>query len=252
MKRNIKGLLVRVGVDSGQEGGSWNAPANSRTGRFCYVPINRPENFRPGMETFYRDKRLGFLPALRKFGWQLPPHLLRSKAHLDPDYRYRTYGDVHKRAAQIRKLSPGDFIVFYSSFKDVSGDSGELLYAITGILVIAELKNAREVRPSRRHWNAHTRVKLEDDGDDVVAFGKSKVSGRLEKFIPIGCLRKALNRRGKRRSYYVRKNLLRAWGECAGTDMYIQRSRTLPTFANPQRFLRWFKRQKPRLLKQNN
>lgn len=252
MKRKTKGLLVRVGVDSGEAGGCWNAPADSRNRSFCYVPINRPESFRPGMETFYRDKRLGFVSALRKFGCQLPAHLLRSRTHLDPDYRYLTYGDVGKRAAQIRKLSRGDFLVFYSAFVDVSGKSRELIYAITGILVIAELKNAREIPPESRHWNAHTRVNFKRGSNDVVVFGKSKVSGRFEKFIPIGCLRKALNRRGKRRSYYVRESLLRGWGEPAGDDCYIQRSRTLPSFSNSHRFLRWLKRQRIRLLKRNN
>lgn len=250
--QTVNGLLVRVGVDSGKDGGCWNAPANSKTRRFCYIPINRPEHFRKRMGTFYQDPKLGFLSALGKFGpeLKLPKHFV--KAHLDPDYRHLTYGDWRKRAGQIKKLRPGDFLVFYSSFADIAGNGGELIYAITGFYKIREIKAANSVSPSKWHRNAHTRVFPDNRNNHVVVFAVPGKSGRLEKFIPIGCLRRKRVGRSKRRSYYVRAEILKAWGETGDKDWYIQRSRTLPQFGNPVRFLRWWRRQKVRLLKRNN
>jgi len=173
----------------------------------------------------------------------LPPELQGQPVHLDPDFRYLTYGDQGQRAARIRSIvseSDNSFLSFYVSLRDVQ--TAALVYAIIGFYWIAELVEASAVEKSRWGENAHTRRRA-NDGDVIVRAVAGK-SGRLAKFIPIGDYRD--------RAYRIDKSILEAWGGLDVQDGYIQRSVFLPEFANANRFLKWFFRQKPQLLNQNN
>jgi hypothetical protein len=237
----MKALLVRVGVDSGKQGGLWNAPARSNTRHFVYVPIAERARFRPGLATGYGDNRFGIQKALRKLGIGLPPHLASAGMHLDPDYRYLTYGDVRGRAQQIRKLGKGDLLVFYSSYSE-NGSPKSLIYALSGLYVVNCWKAASEISKKDWHKNAHTRIR--PGSDQIVVFAKPIVSGRLRKYIPIGEYRN--------RAYRVRRDILKAWGGLSVKNGYIQRSRRLPKFCDPEKFYRWFKQQSVRLTPRNN
>ena len=56
----MEALLVRVGIDSGQKNGKWNAPVNPDTNEFAYVPIvESPSSqiereYRTGYEGFFK------------------------------------------------------------------------------------------------------------------------------------------------------------------------------------------------------
>jgi hypothetical protein len=232
----MKGLLVRVGVDS--TSGYWNAPVNSRTGRFAYVPIPEEEESRRGYGRPYSECVL----ALARFKTALPPNLKRMDMHLDPDFEMLTYGDVHPRNLPILKLGRGDILAFYAGLKPIQPPSNRLAYALIGVFVIDEVVDATKIPRDRWHENAHTRRKWLDT--DIVVRAMPCKSGRLEQCIPIGEYRD--------RSYRVRKDLLKAWGGLSVKDGFLQRSGRLPSFTDADRFYAWFQRQKPELVKKNN
>jgi hypothetical protein len=65
----MKGLLVRVGIDSTD--GCWNAPMRLASEEFVYVTITDPKPLRDGMA-----RRLDeLIPVAKRFGEQLPPPL---------------------------------------------------------------------------------------------------------------------------------------------------------------------------------
>lgn len=239
----MKGLLVRVGADQGDDGGRWNAPANSTTREFAYVPI--PERT-PGRRGFAKPYSL-IVNAVQRFGVALPERLAKANMHLDPDFDYLTYGDMgdpRQRGAQIKeKLGGGDLLVFYSSFRDVNPNP-RLIYAVIGLYVIDSVISAAAIPQSRWGENAHTRRVLGLEARDIVVRAEPKVSGRLKSYIPIGEYRN--------RAYRVRRDLLEAWGGLMVKDGYLQRSARLPAFRDAPKFYEWFAENSPSLLQRNN
>jgi hypothetical protein len=173
----MKGLLVRVGIDSTDDG-HWNGPADSASGAFIYVPIAETKPLRPGFERFYDELR----PALSSFQLNLPAHLAAQPMHLDPDFANLTYGDQGQRAKRIQELGRGDLLVFYASLRDI--ESGNLLYALIGLMVIERIVRAVDVAENLWSTNAHTR--RIPAATDIIVRAMSEGSGRLEHCIPIG------------------------------------------------------------------
>jgi hypothetical protein len=161
--------------------------------------------------------------------------------HLDPDFRHLTYGDRHPRDIPVSKLQPGDFIVFYAGMRSVRPEDRALVYAIVGFYRVREVVKAGTVPEKQWHENAHTR--RDGSQDDLVVRAKPGRSGRLERCIPIGEYRSS--------AYRVREDLLEAWGGISARDGYLQRSGRLPGFLEPERFMRWFRRQHPIFLREN-
>jgi hypothetical protein len=238
------GMFLRVGIDS--KSGQWNAPCRS-DGRFCYVPIpdGGHSNRGAAFDRYYSE----FEPFVKRLGAEWPSHL-SDTCHLDPDFGHLTYGDVHNRGQRIRAfLSAGDFIVFWAGLRCL--DNSEIVCSIIGFYTIAYIMNASEVGPLDAHRNAHTRYTLsEDNHEDVVVFGKPEKSGRLLKHVPIGRFRDGAQR--------VDRNLLAAWDNLQKADGgdwndgYIHLSGAPPLFRDPDRFLKWFRTQRPKLVHANN
>jgi hypothetical protein len=232
----MKGLLVRVGIDSTD--GRWNAPVDSRTGAFAYVTITETKPIRSGLARLYDE----FQPALSPFGLTLPAHLVGLNTHLDPDFLTLTYGDQGSRANQLRGLGENDLIVFFAGMRDVCNPTRELVYAIIGFYVISEIVAANSIEKSRWSENAHTR--RIPGATDLVVRAQPGVSGRLEKCIPIGEYRQ--------RAYRIKRDLVVRWGGLTVKNGYAQRSARLPEFRQPNRFYDWFLAQEARLLRINN
>jgi Nucleotide modification associated domain 3 len=239
----MKGLLVRIGADQGEGGGWWNAPADSTTREFAYVPIPETSPIRRGFAKPYNL----MLNAVQRFGVALPDRWAKSNMHLDPDFDYLTYGDIGEpghRGAQIKdKLCRGDLLVFYGSFADVNPNP-RLVYAIIGLYVIDSVIPAVSIPKS--HWdeNAHTRRVLARTALDIVVRAKPKVSGRLKTYVPIGEYRN--------RAYRVKRELLDAWGDLTVRDGFLQRSARLPAFRDAARLYEWFLSHNPPFLRKNN
>lgn len=240
----MAGILLRVGVDSAA--GGWNAPCRE-DGRFCYVPIpdGRTSDRGPAFDRDYAE----FAPFVESLGVAWPPHL-SGTCHLDPDFSHLSYGDAGgTRGQRIRDcLSAGDFIAFWAGLR--CAESGEIVCSLIGFYTISAVVNAAEIGPLDAHRNAHTRYAPDGEGGDVVVFANPAASGRLRHHIRIGGFRDRAQR--------VDQDLLRAWGglENGGgedwPDGYIQRSGAPPIFRDPDRFLRWFRARKPRLVHANN
>ena len=103
---------------------------------------------------------------------------------------------------------------------------------------------AASIPQSRWGENAHTRRVLGPDARDIVVRAKSKVSGRLKSYIPIGEYRD--------RAYRVKQELLDAWGGLTVKNGYLQRSARLPAFRDAVSFYRWFLENKTELVDRNN
>lgn len=241
----MRGLLVRVGID--QSYGGWNAPCCA-DGAFCYIPMRpqNPEEFDQGFETTYDE----FEQVYQRFAGEEPhfPDKLHQKTcHLDPDFRFLTYGDRDQRAKRISEFfkgSPDNFIVFYASFKPMESDREPLIYAIMGFYRFQNVGLANQVPLDRRNQNAHTRLANYERGNDIVVFADKNTSGRLKRLIIIG-------ERRKNKQYYVQENLFNMWGGISSNG-WIQRSVYLPQFCDPEKFLQWFYAQNPEFVHENN
>lgn len=232
----MKGALVRVGID--QAYGKWNAPVNSKTNDYIYVPIpeNEKTEFKEGLETQYKQIITNLLSFCLKHQVDLYTDLKfplnsNEKTHLDPDFDFLTYGDNGiRRGSRIAKMEKGDFIVFYGSFQSINKFQNRLIYALMGIFYIEEIIWTKNTSEKSFKENAHTRKK-EISHNDIVVRAIPGVSGRFEKIIPIGEWRD--------NAYRVTRNLLDEWGGLTVKNGFIQRSAVPPLFVNPNRFLSW-------------
>jgi hypothetical protein len=233
-------LLVRVGADQSDGGGHWNGPIHPRSGRFVYVPIPESKPLRHGFARPYSM----LVPALTHLGQSLPGHLSDRMMHLDPDFEFLTYGDRGAKGRQIAStLGRGDLIVFYSGLRAIS-NSGQLVYAIIGLLTVDGIDKASEQPKSEWHRNAHTRRELSNGADDIIVFGTKRGSGRLSRAIPIGEYRAG--------AYRVTEALLRLWGGLSARDGFLQRSGVFPALLEPKKFVRWWATQNVELVAENN
>jgi hypothetical protein len=235
-----------VGIDS--EYGKWNAPCNPNSGDFVYVPI--PENNRVKVQ--YEKPYSLVNQYLGKFSKnnylekeiRLPSHLQSKFMHLDPDFKYLTYGDDDKgRGRRLSELNPGDFVVFYASFNPIVEYSDNLVYGLIGYYEVEEVLNAYEVKEDEFDHNAHTRKEMIYE-HDLVLRGKAGSSGRFSKLIPVGEYRE--------RAYRVKKDILDEWGGIGIKNGFIQKNNPYPWFNKPNNFLSWLDGQEYKLLQRNN
>lgn len=104
--------LVNVGVNS-SHGGLRSPIFSDQTFEFVPIPDRVLKIAGSDRGILYRDlKSMNGVP----FDEFLPSHYLEEFAHVDPDFRGLTYGDYPEhspRASNLRKLSVGDFLVFF-------------------------------------------------------------------------------------------------------------------------------------------
>lgn len=240
----MKGLLVRVGIDQPSAYGGWNAPVNTQSGRYVYVPIRdfsyNDSGYIAGGKHVYGKEVTATLAA---FGsecgdtdnvcFRLPLRLHDEPMHLDPDFLSLTYGDDAKRGRKLKEFKEDDFIAFYASLRPICG--GQLVYALIGLFILsAPPIDVAHVPVSQRVFNAHTRWNTVKNGDFVV-IGKPGQSGLFDRCVPIGEFRD--------RAYRVRNDLLTDWGGLGVKNGWIQRSANLPEFNSPNCFREWLDKQ---------
>ena len=239
------GLFYRVAIDS--QSGGWNAPCR-KDGSFCYVPI--PDGTRSGRGTMFDHGYDEFMPFVSSIGGSWPP-ALTGLCHLDPDFSQLTYGDGGSRAQRLREfIVPGSFIVFWAGLRWLDGPAaGSIVCSIIGFYRVSHVLSAADVGILDAHRNAHTRH-AGTPNDQVVVFADPRESGRLRQHIPIG--------EHRDRAQRVSPEILTAWGDLRRKngellkDGYIQLSGNPPIFNDPERFLKWFYRQKPQFVHANN
>ena len=231
----MNAYLVRVGIDSTERSGGFNAPMNFETKEFVYVPIIEDRKPLGNLNRTFQE----FEDPCRRLGQCLPRRLLEKNAHLDPDFSELTYGDVsgrdictgkcNYRGRPLTNVQENDILVFYAGLREIH--HGGIIDAIIGLYVVQESVSAREfAKGGSSDGNAHTRCQYNDA--DLVITAKRAISGRLDKCIPIGKYRVNAHR--------VEKDILDDWGHLDVYDGYIQRSARLPKFKDPERFYKWF------------
>lgn len=244
----MNGLLVRMGIDATY--GRWNAPVDTESREFVYVPIPEDQELTSGLERRYSE----IIPILAKFSekrgkdidldLRFPRDMHNKNMHLDPDFDFLTYGDVGtSRGSEMTYMHKGDIIAFYCSLRSIEPSLNRLVYALIGLYEVEEVVWALEIPKSRWKENAHTR-RQHIRADDVIVRGKLGVSGRLQKCVPIG--------EWRNESYRVRNDLLDAWGGLSVRDGFIQRSAVPPSFLEPEKFYRWFRKLNIPLIQRNN
>ncbi len=226
---------MRVGID--QTCGGFNSPVDSDSGDYLYIPIPQFETpCKPGLETPYSIMRPNLEAWNTKHGANvlLPKNLWSENMHLDPDFENLTYGDQKTgRGANLSKLSSGDFLAFYASFRNTKENM--LIYAIFGVYFINEVISISDIATTidKKIFssNAHLRLLLPRESD-LIFFADGQRSGRFSKIIQIG-------RKNDDGFYRVDKNILDEWGDIKVKGGYIQRSVNPPFFINPEKFISW-------------
>jgi hypothetical protein len=183
----VRGLLVRVGIDQTPEYGGWNAPVNTQTWRFMFVPIrDSTYNDASYVENGERVYGKEVTAELAKFAsecghtdhssFQLPARLHDERMHLDPDFLHLTYGDDARRGRKLSEFEEDDFIAFYAGLEPI-GRGRPLVYALIGLFVLeCPPVDASQVPIALKLFNAHTRWNSVKTGD-IVAYGKKGQSG---------------------------------------------------------------------------
>ena len=165
-------------------------------GTFEFLPIPEDQDLPGDHAVRYKDLRahndpgLSLLPYVPKRLWDWP-------AHNDPEFETFTYGDncaTSPRAAALRRLKPGDHLLFLARLERWTGGSGtgEYGFYLVGVLEIEELLSDVTARPDeatldRFDANAHVRRGLSDPElwDLFWVFRGSGRSRRFRKGVPV-------------------------------------------------------------------
>ena len=187
----MKGLLLRVGIDKGS--GGCVAPI-FEDGSFEFIPI--PE-FRATTEKRVYANMIG--KSGRRIADFVPSKIKYSHPHYDPEFETFTYGDPTKtKRSQLKKLSPGDLLIFYTGLKPPDGKDKPRLYVI-GYFEVEKVYDFEEIEDYDSVFraipnNAHSKIyfRLKELGVDfkdknlVIVKGNPDSSKLLTKALPLG------------------------------------------------------------------
>lgn len=121
----MKVALVRVGIDSGS--GGMQGPLFA-DGSFEFIPIPDGEgiNERKYGNTLGRHGRL----LVDYFPSRMMAKMIGQSMHVDPEFESFTYGDPTPPKAGLRRLEPGDLLVFYAGLEGWDWASEPALYIV--------------------------------------------------------------------------------------------------------------------------
>jgi hypothetical protein len=122
-------VLLRVGIDSGS--GGMQGPLFA-DGSFELIPIPDNKGHGPIYGTALGVKGM---PLSRYFSAPRQGLIATRSMHLDPEFETFTYGDPTSPKASLRKLKPGDVLVFYAGLEGWDHNSSAALY-IVGYFVV--------------------------------------------------------------------------------------------------------------------
>jgi hypothetical protein len=143
--------LAFVNVGANASHGSLRSPIfEDDTFEFVPIPDIILNLFQHGDGTRYGDLRASNGVAYREF---VPAVYLQQFAHADPDFENYTYGDYpsHARAANLRKLAPRDYMMFFCRLVrwDNGGFNGESGFHIIGLFEIEAIFPNISRRPNK-------------------------------------------------------------------------------------------------------
>ena len=121
----MKVVLLRVGIDSGC-GGIQGPPFRDGSFELICIPDRKGADPRTYGNTVGRCGRplLDFFPRSAR-------HKLASQSmHVDPEFETFTYGDPTRPKAGLRRLRPGDLLIFYAGLEGYDFDAPPALYLV--------------------------------------------------------------------------------------------------------------------------
>ncbi len=225
----MKGLLLRVGIDTGSGGGA--API-FEDNSFEFIPI--PEILVTSEERVYVNMvgRNG-----HKIVDLVPKKIMYAHPHYDPEFETFTYGDPTKtKRSQLAALESGDLLIFYAGLEREGSEEKSRLYVI-GYFNIEEVHDFKNIQPPNYDSvfrmmpnNAHSKryfglKKLNVAFLDkclVIVRGKSKSSKLFMKPLPLGDGNNKMLPKLKAIFGYEKESLQRAVGHWI-TEEYIHK-----------------------------
>ena len=112
-------VLLRVGIDSGS--GGIQGPL-FKDGTFDFVCI--PDNKQVGVHTYGTMLGRNGQPLVDYFPASRRERMAGVHIHVDPEFETFTYGDPTTPKRSLRKLKPGDFLVFYCGLQRWDANNG--------------------------------------------------------------------------------------------------------------------------------
>lgn len=112
-------VLLRVGIDSGC--GGIQGPL-FKDGTFEFVCI--PDNKRVSVHTYGNMVGRDGRPHADYFAVSRRSAMTKQTVHVDPEWETFTYGDPTPPKKSLRKLKPGDLLVFYCGLQKWDADGG--------------------------------------------------------------------------------------------------------------------------------
>lgn len=192
----VGSYLLRVGLDGTAAGGRGLAPIYW-DGTFDYIPI--PEQCDSSETRTYRDLQTRGGGSASEYAGVDP----ETPLHYDPEFETYTYGEVgSKKCASLRKMDPGDLLVFCAGLNPAGDEDRPRMFAI-GYLTVSEVNDLEEMSPgeredvlSRHSNNAHAkRTGVDPDrlhhGDEsrtrypVIVAGDPERSRLLDRGVPL-------------------------------------------------------------------
>lgn len=138
-------VLLRVGIDTGC--GGIHGPL-FQDGTFEYIPI--PDGLGVDERTYgslwgrYDRPLVQYFPPTRR------GRMMHHPVHVDPEFGTCTYGDPTGLKSSLRRLMPGDLLVFYCGLRGWDHDAEPALY-LMGYLEVRAAGLARDFGPDELH-----------------------------------------------------------------------------------------------------
>ncbi len=117
MKKQV--VLLRVGIDSAC-GGIQGPLFKNRTFEFVCIPDGRTV----GVHTYGNTLGRYGKPLVAYFPESRRQQMARQCIHFDPEFETFTYGDPTPPKRSLRRLKPGDLLVFYCGLQEWDSESG--------------------------------------------------------------------------------------------------------------------------------
>ncbi len=184
--KDIKAVLLRVGIDTGS--GGIHAPL-FKDGSFEYIPI--PDNFGKDERTYGNTMGTSGRHLIDFFPERLKHKMANQSIHFDPEFTTFTYGDPTRPKAGLRNLEPGDALIFYCGLEGWDFDSPPALYLLGYFDVLAagragDFSSSEEIN---KLFKENYHVKHSDifswQNDDLILVKGSKNSRLFDKAVCI-------------------------------------------------------------------
>lgn len=189
-------VLLRIGIDTGS--GGIHGPL-FQDSAFEYIPI--PDGHQIDERTYgtlegrHGRNLIDYFPVARR------EKMFDQSIHVDPEFESFTYGDPTSPKAGLRKLKPGDLLVFYCGLQGWDHDSAPALY-LMGYFEVEWAGRATDLAKSELKelfsHNAHVRHRrvFERQRSDLVLVKGNANSQLLDKAVRISS--DGTNRAGQR------------------------------------------------------